>query len=184
MDEAIRVRFYPHQLVDELIGWCATSAADAPTAIAATGLAYLYGLNEHQLGRVRIDGGPQALVIPLARRMRDMQASPRAQLEVSEPSWLAAAAACLRGERRSGFLFRPRSTVGRPLPAGYFRRLVLDASVRATGHRLTVAGLNRSRIAHAADEGLRFVGFDVGYAPSWAARLMSVEGIPDHPRPA
>src|SRR4051794_26087476 len=105
-----RVRHHPPELIDELLNWCVRQATARPAEVLATGLAYVHGLNEHQLAHAAVlQVDPKvALRYPLARRVAEIRGAERAQLTLDAPAWLADAASTIAGELKLGaFLFRP-----------------------------------------------------------------------------
>ena len=65
-----RVRYHSPALIEKLLEWCEANALARARAVVAIGLAYIYGLNEHQIAAARLAPKDTAVTItyPLARR--------------------------------------------------------------------------------------------------------------------
>lgn len=179
------IHTYSDAHLRRLVAWCDANARAHPHAVAALGFAYGCGLNEHQLAHTRLAclDRPVLVDYPLARRAADIPTAERARLRCDEPDWLAEAADALARAHTqpAGYLFNP-GTLRIPPVAQTIRDLISDAAREATGYRLSCAGLNRSRLAQAPRNGHEFAPFGLGYAPSWAARLITPEARPAMPR--
>jgi hypothetical protein len=172
----IVVPIYPERILDDLVVWCEASPVVEPRLVAAVGFAYGYGLNEHQIARIRLLRKSALITAdyPLARRAAEISIAPREIFVCDEPDWLATA--CLQLAKRhrqlGRYLFSERSFGVPPTPTAV-RDLVRLAGIRATGYKLTCVGLNRSRLGVAPTAGHELAPFGVGYATSWAARLIT-----------
>lgn len=170
------VRSYPHDLIDEAVSWCRRNADREPVPVLCAGLALVRGLNEHQIRWARLEAVEPAAEIsfPLAKREHEMADAETRTIRLDAPEWLATAMQSLieQKQRHVGQRLLPSSSpLDLPAPVSVVRRAVARASIAATGHRLTCAGLNRSRIALAREHGFDLVAFGTGYAPSWSVRL-------------
>jgi hypothetical protein len=168
-----RVRYHAAPQIEKLLDWCETNAAREPGAAAAVGLAYLWGLNEHQIAATRLSSRTaMSLTYPRSRRRREISKAPRVEIPVGEVAWMATAVAHLADEIKDGhLLFRPRNRIQIPIRAERIRALVESAADDATGTNMTVATLVSSRVVAAQAEKLPLALFGTGYAPSYAARL-------------
>src|SRR5437660_1625356 len=69
------VRHYPSEVIDRLLNACSTQAEEQPEAVLATGLAYVGGLNKHQIAASRWDccADPLRVSYPEAIRPGDIR---------------------------------------------------------------------------------------------------------------
>jgi hypothetical protein len=176
-----RVRHHGDAEIDALLVWCEANALRRARHVVAVGLAYVHGLNAHQIAASSLtEADPWvAIAVPLARRAAEIAVAKRATLVLDEPAWLRLAAATLAAESgRQGpgsLLFRVRRRVNVPLRPDYIRVLVAEAGRGACMTRMSCKTLNQSRIAAVRRAGLPFALFGNGYADSWAARLTAAE---------
>ena len=182
-----RIRYHQDAETDALFGWCETNARARPGHVTAVGLAYVHGLNEHQIAACTlVDARPTAIEYPLARRASEFAGAERALLVFGKPAWLAVAADTLAAKANTlgpgPLLYRARRRVNVPLSPDFIRDLVAEASRAACGTRMSCATLNQTRIAAVRQAGLPFALFGSGYADSWAARLTAAELAPRLPR--
>lgn len=181
------VAAYPLALIEQLLDWCATRAGYRPAAVAAIGLAYGFGLNEHQIAVTRIVATEPSVTaaFPLARRAAEIPRAGRRTIALEHPDWLAAAVRTLiegATERPGSLLFRSASPIGIPRSPGWVRSLIAVGSAEATGHRLSCTGLARTRLVDAAVNGHPLAPYQIGFAPSWEARLVDPVTIPRLPQ--
>jgi hypothetical protein len=168
-----RVRFHPRAQIDKLLDWCETNAARNAPAVAAIGLAFLWGLNEHQIAATRLVSKlTLTLAYPQARRRLEIAAAARAEIEVASVTWMAEAVGHLAKKICDGkLLYQPGNRMQIPAPAKRIRQLVQCAAGEATGMEMTVRTLASSRVVAAQELGTPLALFGTGYAPSYAARL-------------
>lgn len=169
-----RLRHHPQQVIDELLAWCAEHSNRQPGQVTAVGLAYVHGLNVHQIVNCRVlEPAPDLrLSFPAARRAREIADAPHSELRVAEPDWVHAAVATLARDRDTGsLLYPPGNRVGLPHNPRRIDELVRAAGKAATGLRITIPSLNSSRTASvlAAREPLALQG--LGYSPFTIAAL-------------
>lgn len=183
-----RIRYHDPRQIEPLLDWCESQAERRPGNVAAVGLAYVEGLNEHQIAAARLvnRGAPVGIEYPDARRQAAIARAPHIQLSLAEPNWLAVAAGALvdqsRGLAEGDYFYRSRDQFRLPRSAQYIRTLVAEAAREACGIRLTCAALNQSRVAALREAGLLLALFGSGYAHSWAARLGAAELVLRLPR--
>ena len=169
-----RVRYHSPALIEKLLEWCEANALARARAVVAIGLAYIYGLNEHQIAAARLAPKDTAVTItyPLARREAEIDNAEFGTLVLDTPEWLGEAAAHLTAGSNTGqLLYRPQNRMQIPVRATVIRKLVADAAAEATGVRMTVATLVSSRTVAAQRVGTPLALHGIGYAPTWSARL-------------
>jgi hypothetical protein len=175
-------------VIENLLIWCETNAASEASKVVAVGLAYVHGLNEHQIAAATAatSGNQTTIEFPLARRAAEIVYAERASLVLNEPGWLATAAAVLTRSQTTfedeARLYRGRSRLNLPTSAGHVRKLVAAAGHSSSGVRVSCASLNRSRVVALRRAGLPFALYGIGYAISWAARLAAAESVVLMPR--
>jgi hypothetical protein len=176
-----RVRHHPDALIDALLDWCEANAREQAEAVVAVGLAYVHGLNAHQIAATTIKATGESISIeyPCRRRAAEIALAERATIVLDEPHWLAQSATVLTEEADrlapGALLYRTRRRLNVPLGPGYVRKRVAEAGRAACGMHVSCKTLNDSRIAAVRREGLVFALFGSGYANSWAARLGAAE---------
>jgi hypothetical protein len=170
------VRHHPKRLIEQLLDWAAANAEKNPAAVIAIGLAYLHGLNEHQIAAARVSrAATLTITYPRARRRREIvdPSTPWTELAVGSVNWLGQAAAQLVEQVADGeLLIRPGRRMQIPVHAGAIRRLVTQSAATATGTRMTVATLVSSRVIAVQEARLPFALYRTGHAASWSARLL------------
>lgn len=169
-----RVRYHSPALIDKLLDWCEANSLARARAVVAIGLAYIYGLNEHQIAAARLASETTTVTItyPLARREAEIGNAELGQLTLDTPDWLRGAVAQLTAGSKAGqLLYRPPNRMQIPVRAAVIRKLVADAVAEATGVRMTVATLVSSRTVAAQRLGTPLALHGIGYAPTWSARL-------------
>ena len=176
-----RIRCHDPREIEPLLDWCVTNAQRKPGHVVAVGLAYAYGLNEHQIAATTLVEGeaPVTIEFPDARRRAAIADAAHLPLILDEPDWLAEAAVGLASEAQKlgpgDLLYRARRRTNIPLQPTYIRRLVAAAADEACGTRISCLTLNHSRVAALREAGLTFALFGSGHAHSWAARLAAAE---------
>jgi len=176
-----RIRYHDPREIEPLLDWCQTNARQKPRNVVAVGLAYVEGLNEHQIAAATVveRGAPVRIEFPNARRRAAIAAAERVPLEIHEPAWLAAAAEALiaqtEGLKNGDYLYRAKRRFNLPQRPDLIRALVAEAAKEACGTHLSCASLNQSRVAALREEGLTLALFGSGHAHSWAARLAAAE---------
>ena len=183
----LRVRYHQEEAVELLLDWCAEHAAACPDVVTAVGLAYIYGLNEHQIAAATIveRRGPVVIDYPQARRAADIRGAEHTSLALDEPDWLAQAASRLAADALPGaLLFRKRRRVNIPMSAGFIRALVADAGRAACGLKMSCTTLNHTRIAAVRKAGFPFALHSLGYTDSWEGQLVAADLAPLMPRKA
>lgn len=169
-----RVRHHPPELIALLLGWCAANARTRAAEVLAVGLAYVHGLNRHQLAHAVITQAGDAVTVryPLARRVAEIRRAAYAELTLDAPDWLAGAAgSATAGAEPGTLLFRKRGIVRVPVNPQVIDRLVGQAGAEATGCQISVQSLNSSRVAAVRAAGTPLALHEIGYSPRWAARL-------------
>ena len=181
---------YPASLIERLLGWCADNATDDPAGITAIGLAYGCGLNEHQIADIRLDtfGEPVIVGFALARRNDEIQTAHRRTLALGEPEWFAESSTALvvsnPSARPGSLLFPSTSRLQTPRTPDAIRSLVRKTCIKATGHKLSCTGLAMTRLTDASEHGFQLAPFGIGWAESWATRLIEPQRVPRSPRRA
>src|SRR5262245_31865621 len=94
-----RIRHHSQRQIELTLDWCEQNAALRAAEVSRIGLAYVHGLNEHQIARTRLlETAPRlALSFPLARRAREILTAPAELLPIEEPAWLELAVRRLAG---------------------------------------------------------------------------------------
>ena len=179
-----RVRHHPQTVIENLLDWCENNALTSPAAVSALGLAYVRGLNEHQMAAATLSCAELPEIRhPLARRAAEIRAAEWETARLDEPEWLAAAIRRLTAERSAGsLLFQPRNRFGVPVRPAQIATLASTAASEATGVRVTISTLVSSRAVAVREAGLPLALHGIGYAPTWAARLVGARPVLILPR--
>jgi len=182
----VRLRHHTEPEITNLLRWCAKNAHVRPAEVTAIGLAYIFGLNEHQIASAEIADAttPVRISVPLAKRRSEIRDAERIQITLDKPEWLACAASTLTHQDRGqsgALLYTHRGRTIAPVTADYIRRVVARACPEATGTVITVSSLVATRSVHVARERLYLALRNTGYSTNYADRLMTAKPVPRVP---
>jgi hypothetical protein len=181
-----RVRYHPRDLLNRLLDWCIAHASERPREVLAVGLAYVHGLNAHQMANLTVHSvAPVTIAYPEARRIGEIKTAPFKPLLLDTPDWLAAAAAIVtRGAADGAFVFRSPVSMRVPMKAEAISALVRRAGADATGCRVTAQTLNGSHVVALREAGTPLALHEIGRSPTWTARLITATPVLILPEPA